>query len=103
VVRGSGANPELRDNTCRKNSKDGIRFLDGGGGIAVGNTCEQNKWCGLAVSGKGSAPSLTNNRCNNNVNSGIAIEKQCVPVEFTGNTATGNKSKVQIDRSAVFN
>ena len=103
VVRGFDANPELRDNICRKNSKDGIRYLDGGGGVADGNTCEQNKWCGVAVSGKGSSPALTNNRCNNNVNSGIAIEKQCVPVAFSGNTATGNRAKSQIERSAVFN
>lgn len=103
VVKGANTRPELRNNICRKNSRDGIRFLDGGGGIADGNTCEQNKWCGIAASGRGTAPALTNNRCNNNTNSGIAIEKQVAPTAFSGNTASGNKAKTQIDRAATFN
>jgi len=101
-ILGTGTSPEVLGNRCNHNLGNGIIITKGAGPRTENNDCHNNARTGILVGDKGTAPALINNRCNNNGLNGIAIETISVPSAFSGNTASGNKGKLNIDRKATI-
>jgi parallel beta-helix repeat protein len=71
IYVGEQANPILEGNTCNENKWSGIAYLNNASGTARNNTCIANERYGIYVD-KQANPMLEGNTCNENKWSGIA-------------------------------
>jgi parallel beta-helix repeat protein len=68
---GGQARPTLEGNTCRENKGCGIAYFDNSAGVARQNICIGNGFHGIGVSGQ-AQPTLEGNTCRENKGCGIA-------------------------------
>jgi parallel beta-helix repeat protein len=83
------ARPTLEGNTCRENKECGIAYFDNSAGVARQNICIGNGYHGIQVSGQ-AQPTLEGNNCRENKDSGIAYFGNSAGVARQ-NTCFGNE------------
>jgi len=93
--RGSGIDIEAwatgvaEANVCRGNQENGILLRMGVHGTVFGNTCEENRWCGIVVKSLLTDIEVRGNTCRGNHGNGIDVCFGAVS-GVSGNTCVGN-------------
>jgi parallel beta-helix repeat protein len=83
------AQPTLEGNTCRENKSCGIAYFENSAGVARQNICIGNEFHGIYVGGQ-AQPTLEGNTCRENKECGIEVSGQARPT-LEGNTCRENK------------
>ncbi len=80
----SEAQVTVCSNVCGRNRASGIVYSCGARGLAEGNTCEDNRYPGIAIQDPNTSVTVRGNSCSGNNPSGILF------LNVTGGTAEGN-------------
>jgi parallel beta-helix repeat protein len=91
IYVGGQARPTLEGNTCRENKDCGIAYWDSAAGTARQNTCVGNEGFGIYVGGQ-ARPTLEGNTCRENKYTGIAYWGSAAGTARQ-NTCVGNEGR----------
>ncbi len=84
------ANPIITDNVCFQNVRAGIGCREGSKPLLRGNKCYQNRRAGIGIRMEGTAPVVENNECYENGMAGIGCRDDASPI-LRNNVCRKNK------------